>query len=778
MEESQFDSTLGGTEHLPNSANSLKFASSRSIEIAAMTESIFRPSNTKLIFQSLPVHMRRRVMSHNCKRLPRKLREGHLEQLKKSGLPPKQKRPSRKYRRRPANLLEEYNRRQKRNIWLETHIWHAKRFHMIERWGHRLAHAPCDKAFRACYRASSAHCLLQDISYYTPIKVTGRPEYIQEMFSCLSTPVTGLGICAKAYMTGNREGTIHMYKANSYPYGYIGKVTFIWVPSDSSARTLWLFVHPAQANQIESVLADLLCSDIKSSNNEIPEKRRKLVNNYSEQVKIKVLPGIFNRFRLTGPNSHAVLAHSLKSVDNIEKLKSSQWLSCLNQKSELYLKENHDYWQDIKYCSSPSQLSSRLILGLVVRDPRLSRPSKRTKAQTENNDQISVKSLLHFPKSISHSPLWDTNAHEAIKTNKLSNLQFTNHVRKTQLVPGTVYLEDPAVQSVPVVLVQRPGSQESIYKKLGYGSGWDIIVPSGYGVPFWHTFIMFGGRSGGLRETESLAFEMGECYMPPDSNAGREEEKRIESELRERYFKLPPSKRVNYTKLAVNSPFIPPWKVLLKDWSNTTVEDFFILRNKKLLDTLQDCLKQKKKLPEMEHAAQCLVAVYIQMHGKGNLKRHALMCLPQSGDIGDIKNLFEPHHADPHEKLRKQKRTLHLKNLKQWRRQRVKLRKKGVLTVNKTQKICKKVPSEYVKSMRELWVPSNTQTVRHSAAREIVGYLSQGAFSFSEAKSCGIGYIPYIALSTLLKSGHNQILIRNTSSRKYRLADLHIVKSG
>lgn len=104
---------------------------------------------------------------------------------------------------------------------------------------------------------------------------------------------------------------------------------------------------------------------------------------------------------------------------------------------------------------------------------------------------------------------------------------------------------------------------------------------------------MFGGRSGGIRETESLAFEMGECYLPPDSNAGEEEEKRIELELRERYFKLPPSKRVNYTKLGVISPFICPWKILLKDWtggeggSQSPENRFFVLRNKSILDTLQ-----------------------------------------------------------------------------------------------------------------------------------------------------------------------------------------------
>lgn len=112
-------------------------------------------------------------------------------------------------------------------------------------------------------------------------------------------------------------------------------------------------------------------------------------------------------------------------------------------------------------------------------------------------------------------------------------------------------------------------------------------MPSGYALPFWLTFIMFGARSGGLRETESLAFEMGECYLAPDSDAGKDNEKRIELELRERYFRLPPSKRVNYIKIAINSPFICPWNVLLTDWSDKQVNKYFVLRDKTILNIIQ-----------------------------------------------------------------------------------------------------------------------------------------------------------------------------------------------
>lgn len=68
---------------------------------------------------------------------------------------------SRRARRRHGNLLLEFNRRQRKNIWLETHIWHAKRFHMVKKWGYCLGDRPTYKCYRPCYRAMSSHCLLQ-----------------------------------------------------------------------------------------------------------------------------------------------------------------------------------------------------------------------------------------------------------------------------------------------------------------------------------------------------------------------------------------------------------------------------------------------------------------------------------------------------------------------------------------------------------------------------------------------------------------------------------------
>ena len=169
--------------------------------------------------QQLPRSLRRRAVSHNVNRLPRRLRSRHLGERAKSdnstegtGAQKKPKRPSRKYRRRPSNLLLEYERRQKEakgGKWLETHIWHAKRFHMVTpahnvtakvvdnvrksdkeaptpknvfdspsdfngRWGYKLADFSNEKGFRACYRSVAKNCIMQDVSYLGCIELSGR----------------------------------------------------------------------------------------------------------------------------------------------------------------------------------------------------------------------------------------------------------------------------------------------------------------------------------------------------------------------------------------------------------------------------------------------------------------------------------------------------------------------------------------------------------------------------------------------------------------------------
>ena len=82
----------------------------------------------------------------------------------------RKKAPSSAHRRRAGNKAADFARRsaappdsRSKNAtlesismpyWLETHVWHARRAHMADRWGRRHSLQPTEKCFRACYRAA------------------------------------------------------------------------------------------------------------------------------------------------------------------------------------------------------------------------------------------------------------------------------------------------------------------------------------------------------------------------------------------------------------------------------------------------------------------------------------------------------------------------------------------------------------------------------------------------------------------------------------------------
>ena len=85
---------------LPHELQVGRFLQSRSKEISFLTQEISKSTKTgKLTSQQVPRHMRRRAVSHNPARLPRRLRTAHNSQKSKSGGEGAAvKRPTRRFR--------------------------------------------------------------------------------------------------------------------------------------------------------------------------------------------------------------------------------------------------------------------------------------------------------------------------------------------------------------------------------------------------------------------------------------------------------------------------------------------------------------------------------------------------------------------------------------------------------------------------------------------------------------------------------------------------------
>lgn len=74
-----------------------------------------------------------------------------------------------------------YTKRQKEFVWIPTHMWHVKRFHMVKKWGFQIPISPSQKCFRAVNRSSKKGCLLYDTSFVCTciIEANSRESFMQ-----------------------------------------------------------------------------------------------------------------------------------------------------------------------------------------------------------------------------------------------------------------------------------------------------------------------------------------------------------------------------------------------------------------------------------------------------------------------------------------------------------------------------------------------------------------------------------------------------------------------
>ncbi|CAH8529818.1 unnamed protein product [Heterobilharzia americana] len=318
----------------------LRLATVRGAELAAFESSVDVLTASALTgLQRLPVRLRRRAASHRVNRLPRRFhRHYHLSTSNNNGSQSessvcKQKLKSRRYRRRKLRLLALHSRfmtnrcqNSSQNLkpaWLPTHIWHAKRFHMITKWGWRLPYSPTNKIFKACHKASHNGCLLFDFSYLNCFQVYGPEAMISNCLNCifqldcqvesllpelteLKTPVQS---CEQ---TGILYTTTKCVQHISRPV--LGPVRILWGSRNSpkdNFRHIWLWLHPC----ISESAWRLLQSYIKETH----------LNNKTEDIlHLSDLTGYFCRLHTIGRQSHGLISDILKVRDEND-IKDDNW---------------------------------------------------------------------------------------------------------------------------------------------------------------------------------------------------------------------------------------------------------------------------------------------------------------------------------------------------------------------------------------------------------------------------------------------------------------------
>lgn len=568
----------------------------RKTELAALEKVTTSQGGRKRAFQLLPRHLRRRAMSHNPYLVPRRLRDLAIEQSKDT-IDPKDKKKFSKARRSIQKRKES-----SKNKWLETHMWHAKRFKMQAMWGYKLPYESTMRAKRCIYRECKDSALIYDSSYTQSISITGERLTI---ISILQTTVKGMISNLNQIHVGLIRDNENRLVAPIYFHGRHIK--------DSELAEAWIWVSAPGFMHVSEWLDELQ-------------------TNY--QFTKRVQKDWFSRFEIMGPKSSTIVSNVLKPLNEEQDRELCKLLSI-----------------------RPGCSGSQDLFILQVKDPRLAKNRHTNESTPYNQLSLSEKiSLLPLRSSVSlfdaESCLWNP---EWINSSQ-SNCSFKDHEINKGLIP----LENLSSNSTSVIVHKINGSDHFgagwclIVPHSWSSTFWKQLSTSGVRV------IGFREKMDLLFEQSKPRYPMD--Y--PGSQAYAIYQSETEEELLSHWERRPPAKRVNYHKLGIESPFKIQWDLLFpeiserdlvvlddldasKDQPNTLISIWLSMESKgTVISKFCRVYDESHNLLGFVTSGQ-----FSQSHGKS---RALAFC-----KSNDIYNLMEPNH----QKTKEYAITLLVKNI-------------------------------------------------------------------------------------------------------------------
>ena len=728
----------------PRSLSVTDFAAARVSEIQNLTSVLSEASQgNRRAFQTLPKHMRRRTMSHNPRRMPVRLREIARRELEKDpnlkAKVEKQENRNRKIRRKVKNSMQVYARRAKKNKWLETHIWHAKRMHMINIWDHRIANFPNDKGIRATHRAAEI-CSLYDASYYACISLYGEIRKLGDMFRII-TPFDAEDITCT--QIGNREKSVHIFRPFLYPFGALGPVRYHWRPNNTnvSNNCLFVWIHPAALQETLDCFSQAIDA-----------------LNLKSFVTVESLEADFCRFELTGSMSQIVIAAALRPKES---------------------SPNFNLFQSLRASKSPDDLPSGVIYALNIKDPAVFSPrqpfdANATRAKFDVPAPPAVLELLQsfladWPANSAETSLWSKEKRQdliAVAAKRKS--RFFNSSKNT--ASKAMELEDQ--DDIPLLFIQQPS------RLLGSDfSGYSIIVPASWGMAVWLALNFAGARSIGLRDRIQISLEQSSLHFPqyyPDSHAGKWYENFIANQLEAQYNKMPPAKRPNFQVLSIDSPFCADWNGL------------FPCGELLSCDKMQDAFETSS---ESEPDSKRVRANVVSDLQKSDLLV-SFFVLRDNGILSLFRNP-QPNLVSLHELSLLQPSSI-LLTTREVQLLPLQLSISSNLAyalVPVAIEFQQGVPSDFALLLMpsdtdiKLWAEGGDFVASSwKEKRQVIGYIAAGFYSLHRGRGYGIGFCSLVLLASLivksLKSNFFQIraITRNVTSEHERQCSIHILE--
>ncbi|KAH8917099.1 POP1-domain-containing protein [Atractiella rhizophila] len=437
------------------------FLSSRSHELASLSRAIHssKEASNKQAFQTLPRHLKRRAASWNVRRVPERLRQRAKRELdhKKMG--------TKKKKGKKGEDMARWARRQSEKKWLNTHLWHAKRMHMVDVWGFRLAHRPTEKTHRATYRASLHGCTVHDASYHSIIEVEWPRSWLLNLLDGILDPGE------RRDASGKRVMRVTAYEWNAYPRGLVGPLEMVFQPEQENEEIAKLFIiaHPLQQSHLLEVLtegATKFCEKLGTKDVERP-------------IAIRVASDDIGVLHLGGERALEVL---------------DACVSCTGMACDME-------WEEIRKLGVDA-MPNNTVVGLQVWDPRLSFPPKLKHASERSDGELDYAKVFNGTQ-LAMGRLWERDERKGPKATK----KDLDELRSKALIPSAPLHPTDGSDHLPLLLLF---SSTSFSKRI------TILHPRPWTVPLFHSLVYVQPRVLGLHNVRHVALEANEPAWPAD----------------------------------------------------------------------------------------------------------------------------------------------------------------------------------------------------------------------------------------------------------------------
>ena len=645
------------------------FVESRKKELSKFQDILKNKFSTKHGHQLLPHHMRRRQMSHNPFRIPRLYRVSNLTVNVKS--------KCRKHKRKMLNLRKSLIRRARRQNWLEGHLWLAKRFFMKKYLDtYTVPYKRRDKGYRACYKYWEHYSVIHDMSYYDYFVINVLNNKEKEF----------LEILLKKYSIGNEINNFkeQMILNNIILYDnngrIIGPIEFFYF------NNIFVIMN---VSIITEQIYELLDNISKDMNNDINIKfthkfnlfvlggktcLSKIISVFAESNIDINIESTFNNSidkesiinSIQTSEDGKIIIFKIKQPTSIFKLNEIIYKNCLNDN-----KDNKK--EKMKYLYSNSSISKNSLnkefIDLIISnttdylsykekylDNNIKEENDDNKIKEEKNEyfnfeEITERTTYMHRKKVDLKKLNNALAKSVkdLKKNKDKQSTLTQpkkDVDNKNLIKGKVYKKEEIKENILsskdkdtyICLIKKNIYYYDYNDKLKISTLYYLIFPRGYSIDLMRRFSYINTKGIGLKDLEKFKTQYDQINFPRDYPGSIAYQKYILEKTKKnlvKYYKKPPSKRVNYLKILNPSPFYTCWNILFDKENQGNIFNSFqniniipsinLLSNKKYLNDLMNMTKK--------NGTKFLLSVEILTLEGGLPNYNDLLYIPKEEDI-------------------------------------------------------------------------------------------------------------------------------------------------